>query len=301
MEFEGPQSLSPCCIIAPIADHEGDHEGGRVRLCETEILVRSARPARRSERRGAAHGGRAIARRHAESPSPRPALVIDIGRLPECGPSPEDIRAVSLGACVTHAAIEDGLVPDASRGLMPKAASRLAYRAIRTRGTIGGSLALADPAAEWPTVLAALSAQAVLCGPAGRRAVSSTALVTGIFGTSIGPGELVECIRIPKLSPAARWGYVKFCRKSGEFANSIAAVVRDPDRSYARAVLGAANGAPIMLERTSALVGAGSREPGEIERAIADDLAAARERRFDEFQLELHATIAARAVAQVLA
>jgi aerobic carbon-monoxide dehydrogenase medium subunit len=229
-----------------------------------------------------------------------PALVIDIGRLPELRIASEDEHAVSLGACVTHAAIEDGLVPDASRGLMPKAASCLAYRAIRTRGTIGGSLALADPAAEWPTVLASLSAQAVLRGPAGRRTVSSATFVTGIFETSLEPGELVESIRIPKLPPAARWGYVKFCRKSGEFASSIAAVVRDPGRSYARAVLGAANGAPIVLERTSELVGAGGREPAAIDRAIADDLAAARERRFDEFQLVLHATIAARAVGQVL-
>ena len=160
-----------------------------------------------------------------------PALVIDIGRLPELRAVSEDDHGVSLGACVTHAAIEDGLVPDASLGLMPKAASRLAYRAIRTRGTIGGSLALADPAAEWPTVFTALSAQAILRGPAGRRAVSSAAFVTGIFETSIGPGEMVESIRIPKLPPAARWGYVKFCRKSGEFASSIAAVVCDPGRS----------------------------------------------------------------------
>jgi aerobic carbon-monoxide dehydrogenase medium subunit len=56
---------------------------------------------------------------------------------------------------LAHAAIEDGRVADASRGLMPKVAAGLAYRAIRTRGTIGGSLALSDPAAEWPAVLAA--------------------------------------------------------------------------------------------------------------------------------------------------
>ena len=157
---------------------------------------------------------------------------------------------------------------------MALAASRLAYRAIRTRGTIGGSLALADPAAEWPTVLAALSAEAVLRGPGGRRTVDCAAFVTGIYETSIGRGELIESIRIPKLALAARWGYVKFCRKSGEFANSLAAVVRDPERATARVVLGAANGAPIVLARRSALVGSGSGAPDRIERAIADDLAA---------------------------
>jgi carbon-monoxide dehydrogenase medium subunit len=230
-----------------------------------------------------------------------PALVIDIGRLAELQAVSEDGEGLSLGACVTHAAIEDGLVPDASRGLMPLAASRLAYRAIRTRGTLGGSLALADPAAEWPALLAALSAEVILRGQGGRRALACAAFVTGIYETRIGPGEIIESIRIPKLSPASRWGYVKFCRKSGEFANSLAAVVRDPDRSSARVVLGAANGAPIVLERSSALVRAGNGGPAAVERAIADDLAAAPDRHFDEFQLALHATIVARAIAQALA
>ena len=100
-----------------------------------------------------------------------PRLLIDIGRLSELAAAEEDGDAVTLGACVTHAAIEDMRVPDPSRGLMPRAAASLAYRAIRTRGTIGGSLALADPAAEWPAVFAALDADIIVCGPNGRRAL----------------------------------------------------------------------------------------------------------------------------------
>jgi len=73
-----------------------------------------------------------------------PALLIDIARLPELAAVAEDGAAVTLGAGVTHAMIEDGQVPDPSRGLMPRVAAHLGYRAIRTRGTIGGSLALAD-------------------------------------------------------------------------------------------------------------------------------------------------------------
>ena len=82
--------------------------------------------------------------------------------------------------------------------------------------------------------------------------------------------------------------------------SSIAAVVRDRPILWS-AALGAANAPPIVLARTSQLIGAGGRAHDAIERAIADDLAAARERHFDEFQLELHAAIAARAVGQVLA
>ncbi|MGA8382730.1 MAG: FAD binding domain-containing protein, partial [Stellaceae bacterium] len=70
-----------------------------------------------------------------------PALLIDIARLPELAAVAEDETAVTLGAGVTHAAIEDRLVPDPSRGLMAWAAASLAYRAIRNRGTLGGSLA----------------------------------------------------------------------------------------------------------------------------------------------------------------
>src|SRR5262249_32489343 len=100
-----------------------------------------------------------------------PGLLIDIARLPELAAVAEDSDAVTLGACVTHAAIEDGRVPDPSRGLMPRVAASLAYRAIRTRGTVGGSLALSDPAAEWPTVLTALYAEVAVRGPNGQRSL----------------------------------------------------------------------------------------------------------------------------------
>ena len=178
-----------------------------------------------------------------------PALLIDIARLSELASVAEEGDAVTLGACVTHAAIEDGRVPDPSRGLMPRAAASLAYRAIRTRGTIGGSLALADPAAEWPAVMAALDAGVTVRGPNGRRSFECAEFATGIFQTLLGDDEIVESVRIPKLSGDARWGYVKLCRKSGEFADALAIAVADRARGHCRVVLGAANGAPLVLDR----------------------------------------------------
>jgi aerobic carbon-monoxide dehydrogenase medium subunit len=226
-----------------------------------------------------------------------PALVIDIARLPELRTHAEDDGAVMLGACITHAAIEDGRVPDPSRGLMPRAAATLAYRAIRNRGTIGGSLALADPAAEWPAVLAALDAEAVVHGPDGERRIGCAGFVTGIYETRLSRGEIVTAIRIPRLGSRARWGYVKFAQKSGEFAASLAAVVLDPDRAYARAVLGAAEGPPIVLRRTSQRL-AGTDE--ELRSAIAADLGDER-RGFDDDRRELHAVTVARAARQAAA
>jgi carbon-monoxide dehydrogenase medium subunit len=224
-----------------------------------------------------------------------PDLLIDIARLDELRAVSETSDHVVLGACVTHAAIEDGLVPDPSRGLMPDVASNLAYRAVRTRGTLGGSLALSDPAADWPTVMAALAAQVILRGPGGERSVDAVDFATGVYETVRGADEIIESVHIPKLSPRARWGYAKFCRKSGEFANSIAAAVRDPDRDYARVVLGAVNGPPIVLQRTSSLLRAGNG--GDCQQAIAEDL---RGLDFDDFQASLHAAMASRSVRQVL-
>ena len=156
-----------------------------------------------------------------------PGLLIDIADCRSWRAVSDDADAVTVGACVTHAAIEDGRVADPSRGLMPRVAATLAYRAIRTRGTIGGSLALSDPAAEWPAVLTALDAEVMICGPSGRRSLKCTEFTTGIFETRLAADEIIESVRIPKLSADARWGYLKLCRKSGEFASALAVVVAD--------------------------------------------------------------------------
>jgi carbon-monoxide dehydrogenase medium subunit len=230
-----------------------------------------------------------------------PRLLIDIARLPELLEIVDHADAVVLGACVTHAAIEDGRVPDPSLGLMPRAAATLAYRAIRTRGTIGGSLALADPAAEWPAVLAALDAEVVLYGASGRRSLKCAEFTTGIFQTKLAQREIIESARIPKLSADARCGYVKLARKSGEFASALAVAVADPSRGYSRVVSGAANGAPLVLEGTSRLVAEDGRDPGALRNALEADLDRASDRRFDEFQRNLHTVAAMRAVQQVLA
>jgi aerobic carbon-monoxide dehydrogenase medium subunit len=227
-----------------------------------------------------------------------PSLLIDIARLPELAVISDEADAVSLGACVTHAAIEDGRVPDPSRGLMPRVAATLSYRAIRTRGTIGGSLALSDPAAEWPPVLTALNAEVMVCGPSGWRLVKCAEFTTGVFETVLAADEIIESVRIPKLSADARWGYLKLCRKSGEFASALAVAIADHTRGHCRVVLGAANGAPLVLGDTSRLVSSGGRE--EMRNAVAADLNRAADRHFDEFQRNLHMVAAMRAVQQVL-
>jgi len=226
-----------------------------------------------------------------------PGLLIDISRLPELCSVSDDADAVTIGACVRHAAIEDGRVADPTRRLMPRVAASLAYRAIRTRGTIGGSLALSDPAAEWPAVLTALDAEVLVRGPGGRRSVRCADFTTGIFETTLADGEIIESVRISRLSADARWGYLKLSRKSGEFASALAVAVADRTRGFLRVTLGAANGAPLVLEDTSRLL---SNDGHDLRSTIVADLDQAADRHFDEFQRNLHTVAAMRAVHQVL-
>jgi aerobic carbon-monoxide dehydrogenase medium subunit len=209
-----------------------------------------------------------------------PSKVVDISRLPELTGVTEDAEAVTFGACVTHAMIEDGRVPDPSRGLMPRAASTLAYRAIRNRGTLGGSLALADPAAEWPAVLAALDAEALVDGPQGRRNCKCAGFATGVFETVLAPGEIVTAVRVRKLPAATRWGYVKLCRKLGEFAHSLAVAILGA--GHERVVVGAAGGPPLVLDAASDI-------SSQLDRAG---------RHFGEFERTLHQVAARRALAE---
>lgn len=192
-----------------------------------------------------------------------PTLLVDLRGIEELRSHSEDTEGATLGACITHAQIEDGRVADPTAGFMASVASNIAYRAVRNRGTIGGSLAHADPAADWPTALTLLGATALIAGAGGRREVPVEAFVTGIFTTVLAADELLVGLRIPKRSPRVRYGYWKFCRKAGEFAQAIGAALEDPERGEARAVLGAVNGPPVLLksmtfdERTVASAGLG--------------------------------------------
>jgi carbon-monoxide dehydrogenase medium subunit len=178
----------------------------------------------------------------------RPEHVVSIAHLPELVAVEEAGDAVTIGACVTHAAIADGRVPDIGHGILASIAEGIAYRAVRNRGTVGGSLCHADPAADWLCTLTALDAVVLTLNGEGGRAIPLTQFVIGPFRNALQPGEIMQAVRIPRVSPSARWGYYKACRKPGEFAHAMAAVLDDPVRKFRRAVIGAVGGAPVVLE-----------------------------------------------------
>jgi aerobic carbon-monoxide dehydrogenase medium subunit len=177
----------------------------------------------------------------------QPELLVDVRSIGALYGCVIDAEAVTLGANTTHAAIEDGRVTDPTRGLMPYVAAGIAYRAVRNRGTLGGSLAHADPAADWVNLMALLDARYQLEGIDGARSVDAANWTSGAFSTALRDDEILTAVRIPTLSPAARWSYYKVNRKPGEFAEAIAAIVDDPPRGIRRGLIGATDGVPYVF------------------------------------------------------
>jgi aerobic carbon-monoxide dehydrogenase medium subunit len=177
----------------------------------------------------------------------QPDMLVDLTGIAALKQVKETADSLSIGACVTHADIEDGRVPDVARGLLLNVARGIAYRAVRNRGTIGGSVAHADPSADWIACLAVLGASVLVRGASGGRAIPIEDFVLGVFETALRPGELIEGVTVPRLSADARWGFYKICRKTGEFAEAIGAVLFDPARSLCRAVIGAIESRPIVF------------------------------------------------------
>jgi carbon-monoxide dehydrogenase medium subunit len=180
----------------------------------------------------------------------QPPSILGLDRLPDLTGASETATHIILGAAVTHAQIEDGATPDIGTGILARIAAGIAYRAVRNRGTIGGSLCHADPAADWVTTLLALNAEAVTFTPTGGRAIRLRDFFAGAFRTALAPGEILRAVRIPKLRPGESFGYYKSCRKPGEFAHAMAAVFRAPGAN--RVVIGALGTIPLLLESAEA-------------------------------------------------
>ena len=200
----------------------------------------------------------------------RPTLLVDLKRLPGLRGFAEHADHLRLGAATTHAEIEDGLVPDVTNGLLPHVAHGIAYRAVRNRGTLGGSLAHADPAADWPSVMAALGATIIV---SDERRIPADAFMLAPFTTALRPGEIILAVEVPRLAAGTRWGYCKINRKMGEFAKAIGIALESPRRILAGAVegpptlLGSVNDIPARLPWLDA---AAQRLTGiAVQRAIA--------------------------------
>jgi len=226
-----------------------------------------------------------------------PERLVDIGRIDALRQVSETASHVSIGAGVTHADIEDGRVPEPANGLMRRIASGIAYRAVRNQGTIGGSVALADPAADWPACLIALQAKAHIAGPKGERSISVEDLIDGIYSTKLARGELIVAFDVPKLAPSARTGVAKVARKTGAFAMSLAIVVHDRANAATRVVLGGAGSKPVCLMQASELLRGKAVSDASLREGISHDLDSA-DADLDGYARRLHTATVLRAIAE---
>lgn len=228
-----------------------------------------------------------------------PSILVGIGQIQSLSRIEAQGGRLIIGAGVTHAMLEDRADPSPTGRILSHVASTIAYRAIRNRGTIGGSLAHADPAADWVTTMILLDADLTIEGPSGKRRVPMRAFMQGAFTTMLGPSDMLESIEITTLSPDARWGYYKICRKSGEFPDAIGAVVLDPSRSLSRIIVGALDGAPAKLPELAARVAKEGPAAASLERVSEAVTRAAPA--LDPVDLQLHAVAVRRAILQATA
>ncbi|HEX3491250.1 MAG TPA: xanthine dehydrogenase family protein subunit M [Streptosporangiaceae bacterium] len=172
-----------------------------------------------------------------------PEVLIDIGRLTELSGITSENGELVIGATTRHADLATSALVREQAPLLAHAAGLVGDPQIRHRGTIGGSLAHADPAADLPMALVALGGSVELTGPGGTRTVTADDFFTGYFETALAPDELLTAVRLPG-RPGQPWGYQKFVRRANDWAIVGVAAV---DGRIALANMG-----PVPLRATAA-------------------------------------------------
>lgn len=147
-----------------------------------------------------------------------PDLLVDITGLEGLSEIAVVDGVVRVGALATHARLEKSADIKKHVPLLAQAVPHVAHPAIRNRGTIGGSLALADPAAEYPAVALALDALIHIEGAKGRRSVRASAYFKGLFETDLKPGELLTAVDFPQAAKADRSVFLELARRHGDYA-----------------------------------------------------------------------------------
>ncbi|OXY88873.1 FAD binding domain-containing protein [Streptomyces diastatochromogenes] len=181
-----------------------------------------------------------------------PELVVDVGRIPELRGVREDGDTLVIGALTTHHdVIRDPLVRRHA-GLLAEATATVADPAVRHRGTLGGSLAHADPAGDLPAVVLALDGEMVVAGPSGRRTVPARDFFVDYLQSALAPDELLVEVRVPK-TDGWSYHYEKFHRVAQAWAIvGVAALVRRDDGRIAEARIGLTNMGSTPLRATAA-------------------------------------------------
>jgi carbon-monoxide dehydrogenase medium subunit len=218
-----------------------------------------------------------------------PATLVDLGRIPGLAGIERDGDGLRIGALTTHDAVAISRDVDSTCPVLSETAGQIGDQQVRNRGTIGGSVAHADPGADYPTVLTALGATIAVTGPDGGREIPAGDFFTGIFETALQPGEIVTSVFVPTTKGAA---YVKHAHPASGYAVvGVAAVVED---AKARVAIGGVTGTPVQ-----AALDGGKASPEEIEGAVAAALTGAIGDTYasGEYRTHLATVLAGRALA----
>jgi carbon-monoxide dehydrogenase medium subunit len=155
----------------------------------------------------------------------RPAVLIDINHAIELDFISEGDDGTQIGSLVRHVTLERGASKNPVSRLLELAAHHVGHLPIRVRGTFGGSLAHADPAAEWCVIATLLDAEIAARSASGSRTIPASEFFQTVFTTALSPDELLTEVRLPAVSPSALVGFSEFSRRAGDFALTMVAVV----------------------------------------------------------------------------
>jgi carbon-monoxide dehydrogenase medium subunit len=188
----------------------------------------------------------------------RPALLIDIGKLIELDyVRPQADGGLEIGALTRHRTLETSQTVASRYPILPEAMKHVAHLAIRTRGTLGGSLSHSDPATELPMLSLLLGASITAVSGRGRRVIAARNFFLGPLTNALGQDEMLRHISVPSLSPGTGWAFEEVNRRAGDFALACAGVLieRDGDtvRSARIAMMGVGE-TPLLRDEAAAMM-----------------------------------------------
>jgi len=162
-----------------------------------------------------------------------PSLLVDLRKIPDLNRITVAADGVRLGAMVRWRDITDDARLATAHPLLQAAVGHVAHYQVRNRGTVGGSLAHADPAAEMPGLALTCDAEIAVTGPAGSRTIAARDFFLGTLTTALAADEIIVEVWLPPWPPARRWGFQEFARRRGDFAIAGAALFYDSDSGKA--------------------------------------------------------------------
>jgi len=157
----------------------------------------------------------------------QPTLLVDLRKLADLRGIKISAKGVTLGAMVRWREIEDDERLDTAHPLLKAAVAHIAHYQIRNRGTVGGSLAHADPAAEMPAIAMTCDAEIAVVGKSGARVIQAADFFQGALTTALTADEIIVEVRLPAWPAGRRWGFEEFARRRGDFAMAAAALFYD--------------------------------------------------------------------------